>query len=81
MSTYVEIEAIKSDGRGRAGGNYWHDTADIAEAVAEALELFGRTWAHLGHGAAVTYQITVAPEASPRRTTLGNKPLPVEVDE
>lgn len=74
---YVNIEAEKSEGRGRAGGNGWHDTDDISAAIAAEFAKFQRTWDSLGHGAAVTYTITVAPEASPRRTTRNNWPLPV----
>lgn len=73
---YVNIEAEKSEGRGMAGGNGWWATDDIAVAIASELACFQRMWDHLGHGAAVTYTITVAPEASPRRTTNG-RPLPV----
>lgn len=78
MSTYVKIEAVKSDDRGRAGCNSWEDTDDIGMAIDSALHRFQRTWDLLGHGGAVTYRITVAPECSPRRTTRNNKPLPVE---
>lgn len=75
---YVNVEAVKSDGRGRAGGNGWHDTDDIAQAIGWELERFGRAWGGLGHGAAVTYTITVAPEASSRRT-IGDRDLPLPV--
>lgn len=75
---YVNVEAEKSEGRGLAGGNGWHDTDDVAEAIRRELDRFERTWADLGHGAAVTYRITVAPEASPRRTSLTGWPLPIE---
>lgn len=79
---YVEIEGVKSEGRGRATGNGWQDTADVAEAVRRELLRFEKTWDSLGHGAAVTYVITVAPESSPRRTTnpdpeRAGRPLPV----
>jgi hypothetical protein len=73
---HVRVEGEKSEGRGRAGGNGWHDTDDVIEAVADELARFERTWRDLGHGAVTTYTITVATEASPRRTTNG-KPLPV----
>lgn len=73
---YVQVCAEKSEGRGRATGNGWQDTDDIAVAVAAELSNFHRTWGDLGHGAAVTYRITVATEASPRRTPQG-WPLPV----
>lgn len=76
---FVLIEAVKSEGRGMAGGNGWHDTDDVVEAVRAELERFARTWDGLGHGAVVTYRITVAPEASPRRTAKQDWPLPVEV--
>jgi hypothetical protein len=76
----VEIEALKSEGRGAAGGNGWHDTDDVAEAVAAELRRFHRMWDSLGHGAITTYTITVAPEASPRRTPNG-RPLPVREGE
>jgi hypothetical protein len=75
---YVNIEAVKSEGRGVAGGNGWHDTEDIAEAIGAELARFQSTWDFLGHGTAVTYTITVAPESSPNRTSGGrNWPLPV----
>lgn len=74
---YVQVKAIKSEGRGAATGNGWHDTDDIPEAIAHELGRFHRMWDSLGHGAAVTYEITVAPEASPRRTTRQDWPLPV----
>lgn len=77
---YVNIEAVKSEGRGCAGGNGWHDTDDMVEAVASELKRFHGMWDALGHGAAVTYNITVAPEASPRRTTRRDRPLPVGTD-
>jgi hypothetical protein len=77
---YVEVEAVKSEDRGRAGGNGWHDTDDIGKAIAAELERFHRTWDHLGHGAIVTYKITVAPEASPRRT-IGGACLPLPVSD
>ena len=73
---YVEIEALKSEGRGSASGNGWHDTDDVDAAVVAELGRFHRLWDHLGHGAITTYKITVAPEASPRRTVAGDKPLP-----
>lgn len=73
---YVNIEAVKSDGRGFAGGNGWHDTDDLLEAIRSELARWQRTWDALGHGAAVTYRITVAPESSPRRTPAG-RPLPI----
>ena len=73
---YVQIEALKSEGRGSACGNGWHDTDDITAAAAAELQRFHAMWDALGHGAVTTYTITVAPEASPRRTTNG-KPLPV----
>lgn len=78
---YVSIEAIKSEGRGRATGNGWQDTDDIAEAVTAELASFARVWEELGHGPAVTYTITVAPESSPRRTIGPNNwPLPVRTE-
>jgi hypothetical protein len=73
---FVEIEAEKSEGRGRASVNDWHDTDSIAEAISASLDNFHRMWDELGHGAIVTYTITVAPEASPRRTALQGWPLP-----
>lgn len=73
---YVNVEGLKSEGRGKAGGNGWHDTDDVAQAVAVELQRFHRMWDHLGHGALTTYTIIVATEASPRRTTTG-APLPV----
>lgn len=73
---YVNIEAVKSEGRGKAGGNGWQDTDDVAEAVTAELARHRRMWDSLGHGGIVTYRITVAPEASPRRTPQG-KPLPL----
>ncbi len=75
---FVKVEAVKSEGRGAPGGNGWHDTDDVASAVAAELERFGRMWNALGHGSATTYTITVATEASPRRTTRQGWPLPVE---
>lgn len=77
---YVNVEAVKSEGRGVAGGNGWHDTDDVAEAIRCELRRFEGTWGHLGHGAIVTYRITVAPESSPRRTRepRAGWPLPVE---
>lgn len=74
---YVNVEAVKSEGRGVAGGNSWFDTDDVSEAVRMAVEKHRRMWDSLGHGAIVTYRITVAPEASPRRTISGERPLPV----
>ena len=75
---YVKVQAIKSEGRlGIAGGWRWHDTDDVVQAVGEALQEFGDFWADQGHGAIITYEITVAPDASPRRTVNGNRPLPV----
>jgi hypothetical protein len=75
---YVNIEAIKSEGRGLAGGNGWHATDDMVEAIAIELGRFHRTWDSLGHGGIETYRITVATEASPRRTKTNRFPLPVE---
>lgn len=76
---YVEVEAIKSEGRGRASGNGWHDTDDVMTAVRDEFARFHRMYDQLGHGAVVTYTITVAPEASPRRTVSDERrPLPVE---
>ncbi len=75
---YVEVEAVKSEQRGMAGGNGWHDTDDVAAAVAAELARFGSMWGSLGHGAIVTYRITVAPDASPHRTKGRDLPLPVE---
>lgn len=78
---FVEVEAIKSEGRGRAGGNGWHDTDDVLVAVAAELRRFAGMWAELGHGAAGEYRITVATEASPRRSRGPRRwPLPVEFD-
>lgn len=74
---YVKVEAIKSEGRGCAGGNGWHDTDDVVEAIARELERFQGMWDALGHGGIVTYTITVAPEASPRRTKRQGWPVPV----
>lgn len=74
---YVEIKAIKSEGRGEAKGNGWHDTADPVEAIEIEWRRFHSMWDQLGHGLAVTYEITVAPEASPNRTRRKNQPLPV----
>jgi hypothetical protein len=73
---FVEVEARKSEGRGLAAGNGWHDTDDVVEAVRRELDRFHSVWDDLGHGAIVTYKITVAPECSPRRTR-GGLPLPV----
>lgn len=73
---YVDIEGEKSEGRGRASGNDWVDTDDVIVAVDAAMAKFHRTYDALGHGAIVTYRITVATEASPRRTPQG-RPLPV----
>jgi hypothetical protein len=77
---YVNVEAIKSEGRGIAGGNGWHDTDDIPTAIAAELARFHRMYEALGHGAIETYTITVAPEASPRRTRGDRWPLPVRGD-
>jgi hypothetical protein len=74
---YVNVEGVKSEGRGVAGGNHWHDTDDVAGAVVAELRAFHATYDALGHGAVVTYNITVAPESSPRRTTPQRWPLPV----
>jgi hypothetical protein len=75
---YVEIEGVKSDGRGAAGGSLHIDTDDVLQAIGEAFASHQRMWDALGHGAAVTYTITVATEASPRRTIDStNRPLPV----
>jgi hypothetical protein len=74
---YVNVEGVKSEGRGVAGGNGWHDTDDVAEAVAAGLAQFHSMYDRLGHGAIVTYNITVAPESSPNRTTGKRRPLPV----
>jgi hypothetical protein len=75
---YVQVSALKSEDRGRATGNGWHDTDDVTEAVTAELRRFHDMWGYLGHGAITTYEITVAPEASPRRTIGGrNWPLPV----
>jgi hypothetical protein len=75
---YVNVEAEKSEGRGVAGGNSWHDTDDVAEAVAAELCRFWKIYEALGHGGVTTYRITVAPEASPRRTSEPRSlPLPV----
>jgi hypothetical protein len=75
---YVNVEAVKSEGRGVAGGNGWHDTDSVGEAVAAELHRFHRMYDALGHGAIVTYEITVSPEASPRRTRGNRWPLPVK---
>lgn len=72
---YVNVEIVKSEGRGAVGGNDWHDTDDVVLAVAVQLDRVQRTYADLGHGAIIGYQITVATEASPRRTT-DDRPLP-----
>jgi hypothetical protein len=76
--SYVEIQAEKSEGRGHAVGNGWQDTDDVCAAVTAEFKKFHRTWDALGHGAAVTYRITVAPESSPRRSTRRGWPLPVQ---
>lgn len=76
---YVSVEAKKSEGRGYARGNGWHDTDNPVEAIAREMEKFTRTWNRLGHGTITTYRIVVAPDASPRRTTQG-KPLPVRAE-
>ncbi len=79
---YVNVEGLKSEGRGFAGGNGWHETDDVAEAVAAELERFHSTWDALGHGAILTYRITVAPDASPVRTkTAKRAPLPAPANE
>ena len=75
----MNVEAVKSEGRGSAGGNGWHDTDDIGEAVTTELERHRRTWDALGHGAIVEYRITVAPESAPNRTPQG-RPLPERRD-
>lgn len=76
---YVRVEGEMSEGRGWASGYGWHHTDDIAEAISFELARFHRTYQELGHDAAVvTYRITVAPEASPVRTTRQRWPLPVE---
>lgn len=74
---FVNVEGLKSEGRGHAGCNGWHDTDSVADAVAAQLERFHRTWDELGHGAVATYTITVVTEASPRRTSTSGWPLPV----
>ena len=72
---YVQIEGVKSEGRGSATGNGWFETEIGCGA---GTERFHTTYEALGHGAVVTYHITVAPEASPRRTlNPGRWPLPV----
>jgi hypothetical protein len=73
---YVEVEGLKEWERGSAGGNGWHDTDDVAEAVRVELARFHRMWDGMEYGAVLTYTITVATENSPRRTTTG-APLPV----
>jgi hypothetical protein len=75
---YVNVEAEKSEGRGCAGGNGWHDTDDVAAAIARELQRFHSVYEAIGHGAIVTYRITVATEASPRRTQGNRWPLPVK---
>lgn len=77
---YVCVTAVKSDGRGESTGSAWEDADDVMEAVRLGLERFHRMWDGLGHGAAVTYRITVATDASPRRTK-SNAALPLPVDE
>lgn len=77
---YVNVEAVKSEGRGVAGGNGWHETDSIDRAVAAELRRFHRTYDELGHGGIVTYYITVATEASPNRTRGARWPLPVQVE-
>lgn len=73
---FVEVRALQSEGRGRSTANGWYDTDSIQDAIGAALDSFQEMWDHLGEGAAITYTITVAPEASPRRTKQG-QPLPV----
>lgn len=77
---FVNVEAVKSEGRGIAGGNCWVDTDDIVDAISFGLAKFQRLYDDLGHGAVVTYRITVAPEASPHRTKRRRRPLPVKSD-
>lgn len=74
---YVQVQALQSEGRGRSTANGWYDTDSIQEAICSALDSFEEMWDHLGEGAAITYTITVAPEASPRRRTQRGQPLPV----
>lgn len=75
---YVKIEALKPEDGCWEGGNGWQDTDDVATAIAAELRRFDSMWEHMGHGPVMTYKITVAPEESPRRTTRGDMPLPVE---
>lgn len=72
---YVNVEAVKSEGRGVAGGNGWFDTDDVTDAIGRAVARHRRMWDSLGHGAITEYRITVATEASPHRTMNG-LPLP-----
>jgi hypothetical protein len=81
----ISIKGVKSEGRGQCVGNGWHDTDDVAEAITAELERFHRMWDALGHGAPITYVISVAPESSPRRTQSLSRsrhrlPLPVTKD-
>lgn len=74
---YVQVVGVKPSGA-VAGGNQWHRTGDVAEAVAREMAAFRSMWnAVEGDVEPITYRITVAPEASPRRTTRG-APLPVQ---
>lgn len=76
---YVNVEAVKPNGN-VAGGNHWHDTEYVTEAIVREIRTHRAMWDALGHGEPITYRITVAPEASPHRTS-GGRPLPVREDE
>lgn len=73
----VEVEGVKSDGRGSAGGATWVDAEDVGEAIEMGLRSFSAMWDRLGHGAIVTYRIEVACPSSPRRARTGD-PMPVK---
>jgi len=72
---YVRVVGRDPDG-GQAGGNGWHDTLTVMQAVAVELERFHDHWATLDYGPIAEYTITVATEASPRRTAGRGWPLP-----
>ena len=58
----------------------WYDADSAADAVRIALEDFHAVHNRELHGKLITYVITVATEASPLRTSIGDMPLPVNVE-
>jgi len=74
---YVRVEAVTVTARRGSVFSAWYDADSVADAVRLGLEEFHGV--HDGaHGEPITYGITVATEASPRRSMVGSKPLPVK---